>query len=362
MRTFGWKREVPEPYKAHAGDVDPASVGRERIELEEDLQDQGELRMFDLFAEAVEDLYTGTVDKYVRNKPALWEEFAQRLSTGHMYLVDPDRNAPIPTVPTEKNICLDIHNNLKFSPRFCLWAVERKLTQTHETLARGTFAEFVYKELKEYVDSRSHLQDDFCKHLVINKQTRTFEDPNYVNTIGSKVVIRPLAETWELSVEEDQLSQRRMVQPTDPAEASNDVPGDSHQVRYQNHQIAVAFGDWPSGERAEGTDDATGDLPSGEMPEADDDAEGLEYLPSGKRSRTEAKEEEDVEMQQDEEQQQEEIPQDPMDVPDDAPDYGAEGLDDEYSETESVWWPRMASPAMARFFHNILGRDEWDGW
>ena len=237
--NVGWKREVPEPYKAHAGDVDPASVGRERIELEEDLQDQGELRMFDLFAEAVEDLYTGTVDKYVRNKPALWEEFAQRLSTGHMYLVDPDRNAPIPTVPTEKNICLDIHNNLKFSPRFCLWAVERKLTQTHETLARGTFAEFVYKELKEYVDSRSHLQDDFCKHLVINKQTRTFEDPNYVNTIGSKVVIRPLAETWELSVEEDQLSQRRMVQPTDPAEASNDVPGDSHQVRYQNHQMQL---------------------------------------------------------------------------------------------------------------------------
>lgn len=91
--NVGWKREVPEPYKARAFDEDTASLEREHIELEEGLKDQGELRMFDLFAEGFEDLYTGTVDKYAPKTPALWDEFAQRLSTGEMYLVDPDRNA-----------------------------------------------------------------------------------------------------------------------------------------------------------------------------------------------------------------------------------------------------------------------------
>ena len=47
------------------------------------------------------------------------------------------------------------------------------------------FAEFAYKQLDDYVDSRSEIDDSFYKHLVINTQSRTFEDPNYVNTIGS---------------------------------------------------------------------------------------------------------------------------------------------------------------------------------
>ena len=81
--NVGWRREVPAPHKAREGDEDPASLERERIELE-DIKDQGELCMFDLFAEAIQDLYTGIVDRYVRNTPALWEEFAQRTFTGNM--------------------------------------------------------------------------------------------------------------------------------------------------------------------------------------------------------------------------------------------------------------------------------------
>jgi len=52
----------------------------------------------------------------VRTTPALWEEFAQRLSTGEMYLVDPNPYAP--TVPTAWNIRLDIHNNLEIFSSF----------------------------------------------------------------------------------------------------------------------------------------------------------------------------------------------------------------------------------------------------
>ena len=60
--NVGWRREVPEPYKAREGNENPASLERERIEQEEDWKDEGELRMFGLFAEAIEDLYTGIVD------------------------------------------------------------------------------------------------------------------------------------------------------------------------------------------------------------------------------------------------------------------------------------------------------------
>ena len=61
------------------------------------------------------------------------------------------------TVPTE-NIGLDIHNNLQFSPRLCLWAVDQKLADTSEHLVQDSFAEFAYRELKEYVTSRSELR------------------------------------------------------------------------------------------------------------------------------------------------------------------------------------------------------------
>ena len=63
----------------------------------------------------LEDLYTGMIENFVRATPALWDEFAMRLESGEYYLVDPDPFAPTPTVPTSENICLDIHNNVKFS-------------------------------------------------------------------------------------------------------------------------------------------------------------------------------------------------------------------------------------------------------
>ena len=91
-----------------------------------------------------------------------------------LQVVDPDAWAPTPTVATQENICLDIHNNLRFSPRSCLCAVDRKLADTHETLVPGTFAEFAYNELKDYVESRSELQEHFYKHLVMNTQTRNY--------------------------------------------------------------------------------------------------------------------------------------------------------------------------------------------
>ena len=76
---IGWRRDVPEPYKAREGDNNPASLGRERIELEEDNRDEQELRMIGLFAEAVEDLYTGIVEGYVKKTPALWERICDEI-------------------------------------------------------------------------------------------------------------------------------------------------------------------------------------------------------------------------------------------------------------------------------------------
>ena len=117
FENIGWRRDVPEPFKARPDDRNPASLERERIEKDEDDRDGYEIRMFDLFAEAVEDLYTGIVDNYVRKTPALWEEFVMKLEDRKWYLVDPDPSAGVPTEATEKNLCLDMHNKLRCSPR-----------------------------------------------------------------------------------------------------------------------------------------------------------------------------------------------------------------------------------------------------
>lgn len=69
--SVGWKREVPEPYKACAGDENPASLEKERIEQEENLKDDGELRIFGLFAGVIEDLYTGILENYVKKTQLL---------------------------------------------------------------------------------------------------------------------------------------------------------------------------------------------------------------------------------------------------------------------------------------------------
>ena len=125
---------------------------------------------------------------------------------------------------------------------------------------------------------RSAIDDDYYKHLVINTQSRTFEDANYVNSIGSKVVIRPLSETLEFSAKKTSTSENSYVEGSPPSS-----------------QDAMDTGDLPSGEIPESTEEAEAvDLPSGEMA-VEATADVPEDLPTGKRSRTEAKEE-DVEM------------------------------------------------------------------
>ena len=351
---YGWLRDIPEP--CGPMDESPEADNWCLIEQEEFMKDQGEVRMFDLFCEAVEDLYTGMIDKFARNTPALWEEFVMRLPTGEYYLVDPDPNMPVPTEPTAENLCLHIHNNVKFSPRLCLWAIEQKLESTGEVFAPGQFAEYCYNELKQYVNERAHLDDSSYKHLVINTQSRTFEDKNYVNTIGSKVVIKPVGEILELSVKKNKTLRSTMVQS-------------------QQAQDSSAM-------------DESGDLSSDKIPEDSMEvAEPTEDLPPGEISVSEAKEE-DVEME--EAKEEEEVPQDEQDESEvqqeqeEEPDFGDDGqeypeselsegallrvnellnsrigmdeMKDEEIELEHPR-PRIANRAQARFKHNMLRED-----
>ena len=358
---YGWLRDIPEP----CGEMDESPEAHDwfLIEQEEFVKDQGEVRMFDLFCEAVEDLYTGMIDEFVRKTPALWEEFVMRLPSGEMYLVDPDPSMPVPTVPTAENLCLDIHNNVQFSPRLCLWAIEQKLASTGEVFVPGQFAEYCFNELKQYVNERAHLDDSFYKHLVINTQSRTFEDKNYVNTIGSKVVIKPVGEILELSVKKMKTLQRTMVQ-TQQAQDSSAM-------------------------------DESGDLSSDKIPvDSMEVAEPAEDLPPGEISTGEAKEE-DVEMEEAKEEE-EEVPQDEQGEAEvqqqleEEPDFGDDD-EQEYPESELSEGallrvnellnsrtyeligmdgdeeeddfqaenprPRVANRAQARFMHNMLRED-----
>ena len=196
-----------------------------------------------------------------------------------------------------------------------------------------------------------------------------------MNSIGSKVVIRPLAESFDISAKKDIQLQRTVVW--------QDLPSASPD--------AMDTGDSPPGEIPEPNEEAAAvDLPSGEMTVEAAEADVLEDLPSGKRSRIEAKEE-DVEMN---ELKEEEPPQDDPNAQlpapeEEAPDFGGDvDLDDDVSETNSQKMqranrllnsgilgrfatssdeedgeaqlgprPRQAVPAMANFISNMLSED-----
>lgn len=51
FENIGWMREIPGPCRAH--DNTPESLQRELVEQEEMMKDRGELRMFNVVAEAI---------------------------------------------------------------------------------------------------------------------------------------------------------------------------------------------------------------------------------------------------------------------------------------------------------------------
>ena len=59
---YGWLRDIPEP--CGPMDESPEADNWFLIEQEEFVKDKGEVRMFELFCEAIEDLYTGMIDKF----------------------------------------------------------------------------------------------------------------------------------------------------------------------------------------------------------------------------------------------------------------------------------------------------------
>ena len=81
----------------------------------------------------------------VRETPALWERFAMRLPSGEDYLVDPDPFAGTPILANSDNICFDIHNNMKFFPRLCLWAIQKNLEPTMRTICIWTICRVLFQ-------------------------------------------------------------------------------------------------------------------------------------------------------------------------------------------------------------------------
>ena len=236
------------------------------------------------------------------------------------------------------------------------------MESTGEVFAPGQFAEFCYNELKQYVEKRAHLGDSFYKHLVINTQSRTFEDTNYVNTIGSKVVIKPVGEILELSVKKNKTLQRTMVQPQHAQDSSAmEESGDSSSDKIPEDSMEVA--------------EPTEDLPPGEISVEEAKEEDVEM--------EEVKEDEEIPQ---DEQVQSEVQQDQEQEPDFGDDeqeypeselsegalmrinelinsrtYELIGLDGEEENEEEMQLnnprPRIANMVQARFMHNMLTED-----
>lgn len=106
-------------------------------------------------------------------------------------------------------------------------------------------------------------------------------------------------------------------------------------------------------------DPLAGDLPSGEMPVEESTAEVPEDLPSGKKSRIEAKEEEDVEMEEPEEEQEEPPQDEPMQRVVDMPDYEEDmNVNDEDSLPEEEMMERATELVNSTVYEHFAFEEE----
>ncbi len=131
-KQVGWLRDIPEPY-IHVLDDSPESLERRLTEKEEYKKDEGELRMFQLLSEGIEDLYIGMIETLVRNTPDLREGLAVRTSSGDFYLVDSDPHAPTPTDPLQRifvwtsTTTSSFHQSCVFGPLVRSWNLQENI-------------------------------------------------------------------------------------------------------------------------------------------------------------------------------------------------------------------------------------------
>ena len=88
--------------------------------------------------------------------------------------------------------------DIRFEPKLRLWAINRKFVATHESFVPGSCAESCHNE-------------EPYKHLALATYTGMFPEANYINTIGSKPVVKPLGASTELSITMNMFLQRAMV-------------------------------------------------------------------------------------------------------------------------------------------------------
>ncbi len=104
----------------------------------------------------------------------------------------------------------------------CLWAINRELEETGEPIA-----EFCHRDLTDYLKSCEEVENSFYKHLVLEPYTGMFGDANYINTIGSKTMVKPLGETMQMSIKKEKFLQRTSVRP-DVKEHEREAGIDEH--------------------------------------------------------------------------------------------------------------------------------------
>ena len=129
MLVAGWMRDIPQEALDQLQDerevfsqlfLQRARLRRWVSEGQEWAED-----VWTLVAAGIEDLYTKVLEPYIRKTPALRDAFAMMMIARSWWCILTPHCQP-PTHPTKHNLHLDIFSNIRFSPKLCRWAFDRK--------------------------------------------------------------------------------------------------------------------------------------------------------------------------------------------------------------------------------------------
>ena len=119
--------------------------------------------------------YTKVLEPYITRTPTWRDAFAMKWWQNH--------KLPPPTHPTKDNVHLGTFSNVRFSLKFCRWALHRKTWRDSCELWSKIIV-FSDNELPHWLSMKSQesLDDDHYKHLLFGSYAGMLGDPNYIQS------------------------------------------------------------------------------------------------------------------------------------------------------------------------------------
>ena len=140
-------------------------------------KDKTEQKMFELFAEGIEDLYTKVLEPYIREHAGFAGCVCNEMMT--------QPHCHLQRIQRRMTYILAFSATSDFDRSFTDVLSTERLEETHESFGPRSLFFLIMNELPHWLSMKSQesLDEDHYKHLVLGSYAGMLGDPNYINTI-----------------------------------------------------------------------------------------------------------------------------------------------------------------------------------